>query len=352
MLDVEQWADIRRMKRVEGLSQREIHRRTGVHRDTIRRALRSPEAPGYGPRPRRSSKLDPYRPEIERLLEDDPTLSGVRIREQIAELGYEGSKTILDDLLHELRARYRPPPRTFQRTSYRPGELCQFDLCEPRRKIPVGWGQTRRGWMVTAELPYSRAFAAALVFSKELTDIASAMNRCLTRLGALPNAPEEAVCVDVEGAEEVAHSVRALVGRPQPLGAPDLRPARTLVGDELDRAHLVEADDRAVGGRLPVERDHALGLGTEVRVGAPLPRARALEAESRLDEQRSQPGLGQGSHAGLLEVGAELGDRVSATPWWSGRVRATATMRSRSAGVVLWGARPDSQGRGRESRAR
>jgi hypothetical protein len=105
--------------------------------------------------------------------------------------------------------------------------------------------------MVTAELPYSRAFAAALLFSKELTDIASAMNRCLTRLGALPKAPEEAVCVDVEGAEEVAHSVRALVGRPQPLGAPDLRPARTLVGDELDRAHLVEADDRAVGGRLP-----------------------------------------------------------------------------------------------------
>ena len=39
MLDVEQWAEIRRMKHVEGLSQREIHRRTGAHRDTIRRAL-------------------------------------------------------------------------------------------------------------------------------------------------------------------------------------------------------------------------------------------------------------------------------------------------------------------------
>jgi len=136
--------------------------------------------------PRRPSKLDPYRPEIERLLADDATLSGVRIREQIAELGYEGSKTILDDLLRELRAAHRPPPRTFQRTAYRPGELCQFDLCEPRREIPVGWGQTRRGWLVTAELPYSRAFAAALVFSKELADIGWGMNRCLARLGALP----------------------------------------------------------------------------------------------------------------------------------------------------------------------
>jgi len=185
LLDVEQWAEIRRMKRVEGLSQREIHRRTGVHRDTIRRALASPEPPSYGPRPRRASKLDPYRAEVERLLAGDPTLSGVRVREEIEALGYEGSKTILDELLREVRPLYRPR-RTFQRTAYRPGELCQFDLCEPRREVPVGFGQTRRGFIVTAELPYSRAFAGTLVFSKELADITWGMSRCLARLGALP----------------------------------------------------------------------------------------------------------------------------------------------------------------------
>jgi transposase len=185
VLGVEQWAEIRRMGHVEGLSQREIHRRTGVHRDSIRRALASREPPSYGPRPRRASKLDPYRVEIERLLAGEPTLSGVRIREQIEELGYAGSKTILDELLRELRPRYLPR-RTFQRTSYRPGELCQFDLCEPRSEISVGHGQTRRGYIVTAELPYSRAFAGALVFSKEFADIAWGMNRCLTRLGARP----------------------------------------------------------------------------------------------------------------------------------------------------------------------
>src|SRR5918994_755031 len=76
LLGVELWAEIRRMKHVEGLSRREIHRRTGVHRDTIRRALAAPEPPSYGPRPRRVSKLDPYRSEIERLLADEPALSG------------------------------------------------------------------------------------------------------------------------------------------------------------------------------------------------------------------------------------------------------------------------------------
>ncbi len=186
MLDVEQWAEIRRMKRVEGLSQREIHRRTGAHRDTIRRALAAPKPPSYGPRPRRPSMLDPFVASIEQLLEDEPRLSGVRIREELEKDGYEGSKTILDDLLRELRPRFLPPPRSFQRTRYRPGELAQFDLCEPRRPVPVGYGQGRRGYVVTCELPYSRAFAGALVFSKEFHDIAWGMRRCLSRLGALP----------------------------------------------------------------------------------------------------------------------------------------------------------------------
>jgi transposase len=187
VLGVEQWAEIRRMKHVERLSQREIHRRTGVHRDTIRKALASPEPPSYGPRSKRPSKLDPFLAAIEELLADEPTLSGVRIREELEKLGYRGSKTILDDLLRELRPRFLPPPRSFQRTRYRPGELAQFDLCEPRSEIPVGWGQTRRGYVVTCELPYSRAFAGALVFSKEFSDIAFGMARCLARLGALPD---------------------------------------------------------------------------------------------------------------------------------------------------------------------
>jgi transposase len=187
LLGVEQWAEIRRMRHVERLSQREIHRRTGVHRDTIRKALASPEPPCYGPRSKRPSKLDPFLGAIEELLADEPTLSGVRIREELEKLGYDGGGTILYDLLRELRPRFLPPPRSFQRTRYRPGELAQFDLCEPRSEIPVGWGQTRRGYVVTCELPYSRAFAGALVFSKEFHDIAFGMARCLARLGALPD---------------------------------------------------------------------------------------------------------------------------------------------------------------------
>jgi hypothetical protein len=97
-----------------------------------------------------------------------------------------GGKTIFDDYLREVRPRYQPL-RTYQRTVYRPGELCQFDLWEPRAPIPVGHGQLRRGWVVTAELGFSRAIATALVFSKELRDLRFGMSRCLGLLGALPS---------------------------------------------------------------------------------------------------------------------------------------------------------------------
>jgi hypothetical protein len=78
------------------------------------------------------------------------------------------------------------PPRTFQRTVYRPGEICQFDLWEPKREIPVGHGQTRRAWVVVACLGYSRAGAGALVFSKETPELLFGIRRCLWSLGALP----------------------------------------------------------------------------------------------------------------------------------------------------------------------
>jgi hypothetical protein len=103
LLGVEQWAEIRRMSKVERLSQREIHRRTGVHRDTIRKALASPEPPSYGPRSKRPSKLDPFVGAIEELVVDEPALSGVPVREELERLGYDGGRTILDELLRELR---------------------------------------------------------------------------------------------------------------------------------------------------------------------------------------------------------------------------------------------------------
>jgi transposase len=201
VIGVERWAEIRRMHRVEGRSIREISRRTGVHRETIRRALAADAPPRYERAPV-PSKLDPFKPWIEEQLGTDPEIPAKRLRELAEQFGYAGGKTIFDDWVREVRPRYLVR-RTYQRTIYRPGELCQFDLFEPRAEIPVGHGPTRRGFVVTAELGYSRALAA-LVFPKELCDLAWGMTRCLARLGALP----EKLVWDREGA------IHASSGRP------------------------------------------------------------------------------------------------------------------------------------------
>jgi hypothetical protein len=65
--------------------------------------------------------------------------------------------------------------------------FCQFDLWQPSREVSVGSGQTRRGYVVVACLPYSRAGAGTLVFSKEAPDLLYGIGRCLAQLGGLPD---------------------------------------------------------------------------------------------------------------------------------------------------------------------
>jgi transposase len=184
LVDVERWAELRREHFVRGVSIKELARRTGLSRNTVRAAVRSSVPPRYE-RERAGSKLDPFKEEIHELLRRDATMPGQRIRELIAPLGFEGGKTIVDDYLREVRPFFRTP-RTYQRTVYRPGEICQFDLWEPQEEIPVGHGQTRRAWVVVACLGYARAGAGAVIFSKKTPELLFGIRRCLWSLGALP----------------------------------------------------------------------------------------------------------------------------------------------------------------------
>ncbi len=184
MVGVEQWAVVRRMYRVDGVSAREISRRTGLARETVARMLAASEPPRYRRGPA-GSKLDPFRDWICEQLQAEPRIQSQRLRELATEIGYEGGKSIFDDFVREVRPRFLVA-RTFQRTVYRPGELVQCDLWEPSEQVPVGHGQRRRGWVVTCEVCWSRVIAGTLVFSKEAPDILWGLARNLGRLGALP----------------------------------------------------------------------------------------------------------------------------------------------------------------------
>jgi transposase len=185
VLDVERWAELRREHFVRGVGIKELARRYGIDRITVRRAVRSETPPRYQ-RSAAASKLDPFKEEIHELLRREPGLSGVRVRELIEPLGFVGGKTIVDDYLREIRPLFERR-RTFQRTVYRPGEVCQFDLWHVTEPVAVGHGQTRQGYVVVAALGYSRVGSGALIFSRQAQDVLWGMSRCVWSLGGVPD---------------------------------------------------------------------------------------------------------------------------------------------------------------------
>ena len=118
-------------------------------------------------------------------MRSDPRIPNTRIRELIAELGYEGGKTILDTYLREVARALPPSAPTSAPSTGRPRSASSTSGSR-EGEIPVGHGQTRRGWVVTSELGFSRAGAGALIFAKQAPDILWGMGRCLAKLGALP----------------------------------------------------------------------------------------------------------------------------------------------------------------------
>jgi len=131
MISVEQWAEIRRLHRVEGLSMRAIARRLGVAREAMKRALVS-EGPARYRRKPMPSKLDPHKGRIAGLLEEFPRLSGVRIQIIIEEC-FEGSVSPVRVYLREVRPR---PVEAYQRTEYWPGAIGQVDWARMPDTIP------------------------------------------------------------------------------------------------------------------------------------------------------------------------------------------------------------------------
>ena len=72
---MEDWAEIRRLSRAEGLSVKAIVRRMGISRNAVRRALASQGPPKYARRPR-GSVFDPVEPQVCALLRSGPADAG------------------------------------------------------------------------------------------------------------------------------------------------------------------------------------------------------------------------------------------------------------------------------------
>ena len=156
MLSVEDWAEIRRLHRAEGMPIKAIARTLGVSRNTVRAALASDGPPRYE-RKRAGSIVDAVEPRIRELLRAYPTMPATVIAERI---GWDRGLTVLKDRVRELRPAYLPPDPA-SRTAYAAGEIAQCDFWFPPVTVPVGFGQVRRPGSAGAD-DGDRVFAVAV----------------------------------------------------------------------------------------------------------------------------------------------------------------------------------------------
>jgi transposase len=167
---VEDWAEIRRLRRAEGVPIKEIARRMGIARNTVRAALTSDRPPRYQ-RPRRGSVADAYEPQIRALLREWPKIPGPVIAQRI-DWPYS------DGPLKKLLARIRPEyvgVDPVDRVSYQPGQLTQCDLWFPEPRIPVAVGQQRMLPVLVMTSAFSRFITATMIPSRQGGDILSGM---------------------------------------------------------------------------------------------------------------------------------------------------------------------------------
>lgn len=181
MLSLEDWAEIRRLHRAEGLSIKEIVRRTGAARNTVRAALRSDRPPAYE-RATTGSIVDRYDRDIRKLLKDHPRMPATVIAERI---GWDRGMTVLKQRVRELRPIYLPPDAC-GRTEYRPGELAQWDLWFPPARIPLGAGHVGRPPVLVGVSGYSRWLVARMIPSREAHDVLCGHLALLQELGGVP----------------------------------------------------------------------------------------------------------------------------------------------------------------------
>ncbi|NAZ83803.1 IS21 family transposase [Kineococcus sp. R8] len=181
---MEDWAEIRRLHRAEQVPIKEIARRLGVARNTVRRALAA-AAPRRYERAGAGSLVDAIELELRKLLKDHPRMPATVLAQR---LGWTHSLTILKDRVRVIRPEYAGVDPA-DRLVHEPGEATQCDLWFPASPVPLGHGQVAVGAralpVLTMTMTHSRYLSAVAVPTRQAGDLLAGMWAIIAARGAV-----------------------------------------------------------------------------------------------------------------------------------------------------------------------
>jgi len=178
------WAEIRRLREVEGLSRRAIAKRLHCCRSTVGKALNLSGPPSEGQRVvSRGSALEPYKPKIDALVARYPELSAARIWEEIRKGpdGYTGSVITVRRYVRTIRP---ARGRIYQEVVYEPGQAMQVDWGHCGQ-LKIG-STTRKVSVFVAVLCYSRLCYIEFTLSQKKAEFYRAIVHALQFWGGSP----------------------------------------------------------------------------------------------------------------------------------------------------------------------
>ncbi|MGH8523226.1 MAG: IS21 family transposase [Gammaproteobacteria bacterium] len=161
MIDYETFCKIKQYREQERLTLAQTASALGLHPLTVAKWAKREHYRARRPAPR-TSKLDPFKPEIIRLLETHP-YSAVQILQRLREAGFDGGYTIVKDYVSTVRPKRAP---AFLTLAFAPGEAAQVDWGE-YGTIPVGATRRRLSFFVMV-LCYSRLMYLEFTLSQTM----------------------------------------------------------------------------------------------------------------------------------------------------------------------------------------
>lgn len=166
-----------------GVGSRTIARTVGVARNTVRRYLREPIAPGVQVRPAARRLTDEAREDARALYEGPAAGNAVVVQRLLKEGGTDVSVRTIERAVADIRRARRAAELATVRVESSPGDQLQIDFGQKRLRIAGEW---IRVFLLVAVLSYSRRLFVKAFLNERQDDWREGLAAAFTHFGGVP----------------------------------------------------------------------------------------------------------------------------------------------------------------------